>query len=232
MFKKFLTSVAVVAALGAVSLTESKAATIFGFYSLNGGAITPLSDANGTATGFLYSSAIFGNIGNFSIDVSSATVQPAVLGGGLLQSSAQTTHLTPGPDTLDIFLVGVGFTPGGPQTFTSNFTSNSIVLSNGIGLSVTESTHLGSPLGLNSLLSSASFPPFVLGTSSVAVASPSDGYSLYAQYHIEATGGVTSNGSVSVSAVPGPIVGAGLPGLIAACGGLLALARRRRKQAI
>ena len=36
--------------------------------------------------------------------------------------------------------------------------------------------------------------------------------------------------SVSTQAVPGPIVGAGLPGLVAACGGLLALARRRRRQ--
>jgi hypothetical protein len=46
---------------------------------------------------------------------------------------------------------------------------------------------------------------------------------------------VNAGGSVSslhkaVSQVPGPIVGAGLPGVVAACGGLLALARRRRRQ--
>jgi hypothetical protein len=35
--------------------------------------------------------------------------------------------------------------------------------------------------------------------------------------------------SMDVRSVPGPVVGAGLPGLLAACGGLLALARRRRK---
>jgi hypothetical protein len=35
--------------------------------------------------------------------------------------------------------------------------------------------------------------------------------------------------TVTANSVPGPIVGAGLPGLIAACGALLILARRRRQ---
>jgi hypothetical protein len=38
--------------------------------------------------------------------------------------------------------------------------------------------------------------------------------------------------SLNSVAVPGPVVGAGLPGLIAACGGLLALGRRRKNKAL
>jgi hypothetical protein len=39
------------------------------------------------------------------------------------------------------------------------------------------------------------------------------------------------NLSIEAAAVPGPIAGAGLPGLVIALGGLVALARRRRNQA-
>ena len=46
------------------------------------------------------------------------------------------------------------------------------------------------------------------------------------------TGCTGLTGPVDVSfAVPGPVVGAGLPGLVFACGGLFALARRRRRNA-
>jgi hypothetical protein len=51
--------------------------------------------------------------------------------------------------------------------------------------------------------------------------------------NIHTTGNPTGEirGQLSaLSAVPGPIVGAGLPGLVAACCGLIAFARRRRYQ--
>jgi hypothetical protein len=56
---------------------------------------------------------------------------------------------------------------------------------------------------------------------------------------MELLGSGVTNGNVEFyvsgltwTAVPGPIVGAGLPGVIAACGGLLALARRRRLKTV
>jgi hypothetical protein len=47
---------------------------------------------------------------------------------------------------------------------------------------------------------------------------------------IAISGNGANTGPVDVS-VPGPIVGAGLPGLVMACSGLLALVRRRRQRA-
>jgi hypothetical protein len=55
------------------------------------------------------------------------------------------------------------------------------------------------------------------------------------EYHLLITGNAGElsgyGGDLSTFAVPGPLAGAGLPGLIAACGMMLGLARHRRRKA-
>jgi hypothetical protein len=123
-------------------------------------------------------------------------------------------------------------TPPGSWTFASSFTQNGLspglvanlqtFLDTGDGLFTTPGVAIGS----------ASFTGPFLGTElDLATRAISGLYSITAVYDIIAGAGITgtSNATIHVS-VPGPVVGAGLPGLLAACGALIALARRRKRQ--
>jgi hypothetical protein len=73
-------------------------------------------------------------------------------------------------------------------------------------------------------LATAGFVPLLTGTDEISHSIP-----FFNFYTFDALIGNVL--LASITAVPGPLVGAGLPGLIAACGALIALARRRRRQA-
>jgi hypothetical protein len=72
---------------------------------------------------------------------------------------------------------------------------------------------------------------FLIGTSFSGLANASGELSLYYwdSNNSDNTGSISA--TIDAAAVPGPIVGAGLPGLLMALGGLVVLSRRRRNQA-
>jgi hypothetical protein len=99
------------------------------------------------------------------------------------------------------------------------------------GLTAPVTFQMGSTTGGEAWLVSGSnsattgFAPLLAGTDELSHPIP-----FFDFYTFQATIGNVLLAQITAAAVPGPIVGAGLPGLVVACGALIVLARRRRQR--
>ena len=221
MSKKFWGS-ALAGVLLAIS-SAANAATVTAYYSLNGGALTTIVDLAAAPDVFLGTFSA----GGFSVNLATSTVTPAA--STLMTTGVNSSHSGNTNDTLTVYFLSAGNNPGGSQQLLSGFTQNVS------GTTGTLSSYIGdsslTPPALGTLLASTPYSGLLSTSFLSSVLAPAN-FSLLAVYNVTASGTTASNATINISAVPGPMMGAGLPGLIMACGGLLALARRRRKAAV
>ena len=171
------------------------------------------------------------NTGSFLIVEAGGTTQPILPSPFLIFSNtfAVGGFEAPAGSFLDIFITAQGLTtPLGNLPILSDLTEN--ILSG--GFTTVLETFLSSTNALYSgtLLSSQAFND--IGSVALLSAPTDTGpgpYSVTAHYRINNVTGAAgvASSTIGALAVPGPIVGAGLPALLAACFGLVAFARRR-----
>ena len=211
----------------ATTISAAKADTIsIGWSSSLAGIVTSLASGTGSAS-------FNGAIGGTSFDtnnIGGTGSPPLGLPALFASNSLNVSSTTAGTIFIWITESNILAPLTGTAPFVSTLTSNTL---SGLGTSLTLRTFFDAGNGVFTDVTSLGSQTFTaVGTAinQANIALTGNPYSVTAVYEVTTTGNGSANATINVS-VPGPIVGAGLPGLLAACGGLIALARRRRRQA-
>jgi hypothetical protein len=209
-------------ALLLASTAAARADTVSVFAQEDAGPITLLASGATSAT-------FNSTFGDFSLTIGGDMTNPPGIGGLMLDGNNINIESVNGAHTITVYVTGQGFTsPTGTSLYQSSFTQNMLT-----GTAMSMQTLIDSGNGVHTGVLLASFTPPGSGATSTQVTLGAAGagpYSLTDVFTFSANLATErTNATIDIAAVPGPIVGAGIPGLVAACGGLLALARRRRQ---
>lgn len=219
------------AALTGVAATVdlAKADTISIGYSLTmNGAVTTL--ASGTGSASYGGGQQIGSTDFFATGISASGSPPLKLPSLLATNNLSLTTDTGGTIFIWITESDITLPSTGVQPFVSKFTDDNdgvtAILQTFYNANDAVYGHVTSIGGPFTFLSQG----LSVDKAQTNIALTGDPYSITAMYELIAAPNASVDDVISVS-VPGPVVGAGLPGLLAACGGLIALARRRRRKA-